>query len=475
MSRMKRNRHCLSFLTVLCLILGFASVAQAAKLYVSNGGLDSVTCGAKDAPCRSISRAIANASPGDTIIVGPGLYGKLNDDLDFDDPGEEAAEVGFGCFCMVKVSKQLTIESRDGAAATVLEAGGAGVQYVVRIEASGVVWGKKNKGFTLARADGSGLVVAGNTSGVRVGGNIADANEEVGFRFDGSGHQFTGNLATGSKGSGFFFTGGGHKLTSNVATSNLDTGFFGRGVGHVLQDNLATGNYYEGFFIEGNGHQLTGNSAVGNKSFGILIRGSATITKNNIFGNNTRTRLSALNCGLMNQSGTSLSVPNNFWGAATGPGTLATPQPDPADNVCDDSAYPGSSTNFSPFATKEFKVKTISPLEESGLVVPSEPDPDEAPTPASSLLIQFVMETPVEAGFVFRGLGAVTALRLEVMDLAGRIVYDSGFMRGESLSWARVNIQNKRIASGVYIYQLTARDQEGKEIRSELRKLIILK
>src|SRR5712692_1255858 len=83
--------------------------AMAATFIVANNGVDSSTCGAANTPCRSISRAIANALAGDTIIVGPGRYGDLNRDGAFTDPGEEAAEVGFGCNCMIKVNKQVTL------------------------------------------------------------------------------------------------------------------------------------------------------------------------------------------------------------------------------------------------------------------------------------------------------------------------------------------------------------------------------
>ena len=65
------------------------SVVDAATLHVANNGIDSDTCGAGSAPCRSISRAIVNAAAGDTIVVGPGRYGDLNGDGSFGGPGEE--------------------------------------------------------------------------------------------------------------------------------------------------------------------------------------------------------------------------------------------------------------------------------------------------------------------------------------------------------------------------------------------------
>jgi hypothetical protein len=52
----------------------------AATLLVAAGGLDADGCGTKAAPCRSITRAVGNAAPGDKIVVGPGRYGDLDAD-----------------------------------------------------------------------------------------------------------------------------------------------------------------------------------------------------------------------------------------------------------------------------------------------------------------------------------------------------------------------------------------------------------
>jgi hypothetical protein len=54
-----------------------ASTAHA--VVVANNGTDGPTCGLLPAPpCRSLGRAIANAHPGDTVVVGPGPYGDLD-------------------------------------------------------------------------------------------------------------------------------------------------------------------------------------------------------------------------------------------------------------------------------------------------------------------------------------------------------------------------------------------------------------
>src|SRR5688572_9397647 len=111
-------------LVVALATIAIATPAVAARtLYVANNGTDDGLCGAKEAPCRSISRAIANASPGDKLVVGPGRYGDLDGDTNFSDPGDETGP-SQACSCLVLVDKPLTILSRDGAAATVIDAGG---------------------------------------------------------------------------------------------------------------------------------------------------------------------------------------------------------------------------------------------------------------------------------------------------------------------------------------------------------------
>ena len=61
-------------LQALLSVLAFlaSAAAEARTLYVANTGVDSAACGQPRNPCRSISRAIANAVPRDTIMVGPG-------------------------------------------------------------------------------------------------------------------------------------------------------------------------------------------------------------------------------------------------------------------------------------------------------------------------------------------------------------------------------------------------------------------
>jgi hypothetical protein len=142
-------------LAVVSLVLvGLGEPAMAATRSVANNGVDSPSCGGISTPCRSVRQAIANAVAGDTVVVGPGVYrADLNAKGIFGESGEEAPEVGSGCFCMIKVNKLLTLLARTWAKATVLDAidlanANMGVA-VVGIAASGVTIGTPNQGFTL--------------------------------------------------------------------------------------------------------------------------------------------------------------------------------------------------------------------------------------------------------------------------------------------------------------------------------------
>jgi len=127
-------------------------LALAATWYAANNGLDDNPC-SKAAPCRSITKAMAMAFDGDTIIVGPGLYGDLNrDGVVGNAAGEEIpAQLPNGATVMIDVTKRLTIISSDGAGSTVINANG-GADAAVYVGASGTIFGKANKGFTISNS-----------------------------------------------------------------------------------------------------------------------------------------------------------------------------------------------------------------------------------------------------------------------------------------------------------------------------------
>jgi parallel beta-helix repeat protein len=332
------------------MFVGWHGIVWADKLSVANNGIDSATCGSSNAPCRSISQAIAHASAGDTIEVGPGRYGDLNGNRILGEVGEENAALGGGCdLCMININKRLTLVSTDGAAVTVIDAGGIEIRAVL-IVADGVVFGGRGQGFTIANAGSIGLVVDNGTSDVTVVGNIAMHNGlflNHGISIGGSGHTIRENIALGNIVAGFAIGGSGHTVSDNVASGNrigFEAFFSGQ-----FTHNVASGNADGGGIIVNNAGiiEIFRNAVIGNEGTGIQVSNrDATITENNIFGNGTLGN----NCGLLSLSGTVFMAPNNFWGAASGPG------PDPADAVgaaCGGNPDP---TIVDPVATKPFNI-----------------------------------------------------------------------------------------------------------------------
>jgi parallel beta-helix repeat protein len=307
---------------------------------------------------------------------------------------------------MIKVNKAVVIISRDGADATVLDAGATPISGVV-IQASGVIFGMPKKGFTIWRAqDSTGLVVVANTAGNKIGGNVAkftgispcpcppgilgngfaidgsehlvngnlSVNNHGGFIINGSGHRIVENLAAENGGAGYLILGNNHVVRRNVANNSGGDGFGVGGTDSTIEDNLA-GASGDGFGFSGTNHLVRGNVASGNLQFGFKIGASpggitltrnaargnleggvylsavATVTNNDLYGNNDGTStLGFTNCGLLNDTGAAVTATNNFWGAATGPGA------NPADDVCNTF---GSTTTTAPFSATEIPVNTF--------------------------------------------------------------------------------------------------------------------
>lgn len=76
-------------------------------------------------------------------------------------------------------------------------------------------------------------------------------------------------------------------------------------------------------------------------------------------------------------------------------------------------------------------------------------------------------------GFTALGRG-IAALRVQVFGLDGWEVFDSGFARGTTVEWHLMSAQAPP-ANGVYLYMVTIRGRDGSLIRSEVRKLVILR
>ena len=357
---MTRLSRC-ALLVVLC--AGFGTTALAATVVVSNDGVDSDTCGAKTAPCRSISRGIARANAGDQVIVGPGRYGELTNDGDFTDPGEELNGGGG----MIVIDKAVSVRSVSGATLTVIDARGLS-DVAVAITANGAQFGGVKKGFTVTGAgataiqsDGSGITVAGNLalgngggtgysiagSDATVFGNFSLANE-IGFSVSASDSVVRGNTAWLNTLVGYSVSGDGNTLDRNLAVSNGTSGFNVAVAtsGGSVTGNAAIANGENGIALTGPGFTIRDNSAIGNDQNGLgFSDASSDPSGGNLFGN--------LGCGLRNASDGASNARHIYFGSKDGPSDT-----DPADRVCNIGA---STTDSDPFATRpaKLKVKTL--------------------------------------------------------------------------------------------------------------------
>lgn len=355
------------------LLVSTGLTAEAAVLQVANNGLDGPACGGKTAPCRSITRAVDLAAPGDTIVVGPGRYGDLDRDGTLGEANEEGPEIA----ALILIDKAVTVESVTGAASTIIDVAGFN-RAAVRITASGARFGRAKKGFTLFDSFGNGVAIEDPASNVTVEGNLAILTNS-GFLAGGTGggNVIAGNVASANALGVGLASAGGAVARSNLAVASTADGFAAGGTGSqrfegnvalaneefgftaglydeaVLVGNVAIGNR-EGL-RGGNGGALgvTGFAAIANRQAGVHNQGTTTVsvTASNLIGNGTQSIGGSFNCGTITET-PPLTATDVFWGAATGPGD------DPADDVCD---LGSGTTTVAPFATKPFKIKTKVP------------------------------------------------------------------------------------------------------------------
>jgi hypothetical protein len=344
----------MTLVRTLVLLLGVSvalpGAARAATLVVAPNGVDGGSCGDKKAPCQTITRAIANAGIGDTVLVAPGRYGDVNGSLSISGADEETPNVD-GCGCVLEIGKRVTVISRDGAAATVIDGGKASL-HTVRISADGAVFGKKNKGFTIT-GGGSGdaglNVVANDTT---VTGHLFIDNQSQGARIGGSRNLIGSSRFFVKNAGGLEVTGDDNVITESAAFGSSGTtsgiGFSINGNRNTVCGVFATGNAI-GISLLGSGHVVTGSVAVRNTLAAIDVAGtgtSAVITKSTMHSSGP----GLANCGIVLSGMNSSAVATgNYWGAPTGPG------PDPADDVC---VFTNGTAVTTPFATKEHKTPT---------------------------------------------------------------------------------------------------------------------
>jgi hypothetical protein len=309
----------------------------ATTLHVENWGVDSGSCGAAAAPCRSIGKATSLAAAGDTVLVGPGRYSNdLNGNSVYGELGEEPA-------AGILLLNSMTIKSTHGAAATRIEFGGNFSAFAVIQGGSSAVFGTRNHGFTVVFQQSAlnvlrVLYIQGTGGKSAIAGNVVFVNS-VGPGVDAitalNGTVASDNRVTGLTPTSIYDGIVSDTLAQRNVVAGSQYGIVGSG---AMRNNVAIENGY-GFRPQGAVTDVTKNIASSNGAYGIYLYPGATVSgavqRNTIVGNDVGT-----NCGLYNDSGGALTATKNFWGAATGPGA------DPADLAC---SGVGSSTTTTPF------------------------------------------------------------------------------------------------------------------------------
>jgi len=313
-------------LSAAVLTLAGGSVWAAGTTWrVANDGTDSGTCGNANSPCRSISQAMENASAGDIISVGAGIYGNISGDGSFTHPGDEHPQLVVRPRrtgtdgCIICITKPLKVLSLHGASTTII-VGTSSTTYpaTVQITSPGATFGGVGQGFTITGGNAIGVYVDQDAvdpvlqKNINVVGNV-DQADGTGFSFKGLQFTdrpcpdpsclatatvfFTNNQARGN-GTGFAFEDnaftGSASFKNNVA-SGAGTGFVAvtgfqsetgaaSGAGNVsLSGNVAIHDGY-GFSLAQTG-PIIGNSAFANSNAGFLVVPGAVFQGNSVIGN----------------------------------------------------------------------------------------------------------------------------------------------------------------------------------------------
>lgn len=102
--------------------------------------------------------------------------------------------------------------------------------------------------------------------------------------------------------------------------------------------------------------------------------------------------------------------------------------------------------------------------------------PTSIPAWTSPAVENEVRLVPTSSGikFAIDGQG-IADIQVEVYDLKGRQVFDSGKMQGSFFIWNLQNNTGQWLANGVYLYVITYRRGDGTILKSEVKKLVILR
>jgi hypothetical protein len=68
---------------------------------------------------------------------------------------------------------------------------------------------------------------------------------------------------------------------------------------------------------------------------------------------------------------------------------------------------------------------------------------------------------------------AIESVRVEVFDLGGQKIFDSGPVPGATYKWYLQRDDGRPVANGVYLYIFVTRTADGREARSSVGKITV--
>jgi hypothetical protein len=98
------------------------------------------------------------------------------------------------------------------------------------------------------------------------------------------------------------------------------------------------------------------------------------------------------------------------------------------------------------------------------------------PMPEQQLRVTDLRAMALGQELIFAAVGdGIASLQVEIYDLSGDKIFDSGEVQGNTLIWNLQNNAGQWLARGVYLYLVRVRGLNGEIYVSEIRKLVILR
>jgi hypothetical protein len=96
------------------------------------------------------------------------------------------------------------------------------------------------------------------------------------------------------------------------------------------------------------------------------------------------------------------------------------------------------------------------------------------PMPKQQLRVTDLWGMALGQKIVFAAVGdGIAGFQVELFDLSGRKVFDSGEVQGNTFIWNLQNNAGRWLANGVYLYVARVRGFNGEVYTREVRKLVI--